>query len=128
MSEHRGFDEILLVGLFLLPAIISQFFAWSVWFGNKRPAVPNWRLLTFKWGLVSALAATVVFAVTCAHMLRTLENARGVWLIANWVGTVFWVGGLAGALTGRGWGRVTLFLWGILMFAGVFGISSAMIP
>jgi hypothetical protein len=128
MSEHREFSEILFVGLLFLPASVSLFFAWSVWIANKRPAISTWRLNTFRWGLISALVATVIFAFTCAHMFISLENSRGVWLIANWVGTIFWVAGLAGASTGRGWGKVTLFLWGILMFAGVFGVSSAMIP
>lgn len=128
MSEHREFGEVLFVGLFFLPASISLFFAWSVWIANRRPAIAMWRLNTFRWGLVSASAATVILGLTSAHMLISLENARGAWLIPNWVGAVSWVTGLAGALTGRGWGRVTLLLWGTSIFLGVFGISLAMIP
>jgi hypothetical protein len=124
----RKLNVILLVCGFLLPAAISLYFAWSVWIGNKLPAIAKWRLFAFRWGLVSALAAMGIFSVTCAHMLGALENARGIWLVANWVGIVLWVTGFTGALAGTGRGRVTLFLWGILMFAGVFGISSAMIP
>jgi hypothetical protein len=128
MTEHRDFDGILLVGVFFLPAAVSLFFAWSVWIANKRPAIATWRLATFKWGLISAPVTMAVFIPSCLHMIRTMEPARGVWLMANRLGIILWLAGFAAALTGRGWGRITLVLSGIFIFLGVFGIDLGMIP
>ena len=90
--------------------------------------IATWRLVMFRWGLIAAVMATIAFFPSCVHQLRTLEPAHGVWLIANWVGIVLWMIGLSGASTGKGWGRVTLICWGILMFVGMLGISEIMIP
>jgi hypothetical protein len=128
MSDHREFSSILLMGIFFLPAVLSLFFAWSVWIANKRPAIAMWRLDAFKWGLISASLTTAIFTSSSIQRLRTLEPAQGVWLGANWVGIVLWVISLGAALTGKGWGRIILVLWGVLIFLGVFGIDSAMIP
>lgn len=128
MSEHPDFNAILLVGLFFLPATVSLYFAWSVWIANKRPAIATWRLNTFRWGLISALVTMAIFIPSCIHMIRTLEPAKGVWLMANRLGVLLWLAGLVFALTGKGWGRITLVLWGILIFLGVFATDSAMIP
>jgi hypothetical protein len=128
MNGHREFKGILLVGLFLLPAAISLFFAWSVWVANKRPAIAMWRLTAFQWGLISALAAMAIFLPSCIHRIGTLEPDQGAWLIANWMGIAPWATGLAAAFAGKGWGRITLVLWSILIFLGVFGFDSAMIP
>jgi hypothetical protein len=124
----RKLDIFVLVGMFFLPAAVALFFAWSVWFANKRPIIAGWRLATFRWGLIAAVMATIAFSPGCVQELRTLEPAHGVLLIANWAGIVLWIIGLAGASTGKGWGRITLICWGILMFFGLFGVSSAMIP
>ena|SRR5579862_8288687 len=124
----RKLDTLVLVALFFLPAAISLFFAWSVWIANKRPTIAGWRLATFRWGLIAAVMAMIAFFPGSVQELRTLEPAHGVSLIANWAGLVLWMIGFAGALTGKGWGRITLVFWGILMFVGVFGISSVMIP
>ncbi len=98
----RKLDILLLVAMFFLPATIGLFFAWSVWIANKRPTIASWRLATFRWGLITAVMATVAFFTSCIQDLRTLEPAHGVWLIANWAGIVLWMIGLAGALTGKG--------------------------
>ncbi len=124
----RKLDILLLVAMFFLPATVALFFAWSVWVANKRPTIASWCLATFRWGLIAAVMATIAFLPGCVQDLRTLEPAHEVWLIANWAGIVLWMIGLAGALTGKGWGRITLVFWGVLMFVGVFGISSVMIP
>ena len=124
----RKLDTLVLVALFFLPAAISLFFAWSVWIANKRPTIAGWRLATFRWSLIAAVMAMIAFFPGSVQELRTLEPAHGVSLIANWAGLVLWMIGFAGALTGKGWGRITLVFWGILMFVGVFGISSVMIP
>ena len=128
MSDHREFSSILIVGIFFLPATVSLFFAWSVWIANKRPAIAAWRLNTFKWGLISASSTTAVFFLSCVRMLKTLEPAHGIWLAVNWVGIVLWVASFAAALTGKLWGRICLVLWWVLIFLGVFGTDSAMIP
>ena len=75
MLEHRQFNRILPVGLFLLPAAISPFFAWSVWVANKRPAIATWRLTAFNWVLISSLATMAIFVPSCVHMMGTLEPA-----------------------------------------------------
>jgi hypothetical protein len=77
MHWRDDFGAFVIVMVFFLPAAISLFFAWSVWISNKRPAIARWRLIAFRWGLVSAVMTTAVFAVTSVHMIRSLENATG---------------------------------------------------
>ncbi len=124
----RKLDIFVLVALFFLPAAVALFFAWSVWIANKRPTIAGWRLVTVGWGLIAAVMAMIAFFPGCVHELRTLQPAHGFWLVVNWAGIVLWMIGLAGASTGKGWGRITLICWGMLMFVGLFGVSSAMIP
>lgn len=123
----RVLNESLLLAGFFLPAAISLYFAWSVWIGNDRPAIAPWRLVAFRCGLISAVAAMAVFIPSCWYMLQTLESARGIVLAANWVSVVLWIIGVAAALAGKGLGRLALALWGVLMILGLMGIVSARI-
>jgi hypothetical protein len=128
MSEHPEFSSTLIVGVFFLPATVSLFFAWSVWIANERPAIATWRLNAFNWGLICALVTVALLIPSSVHMIRTLEPAKGVWLMVNRLGILLWFAGLVAALTGKGWGRICLVLCGVFIFLGVFGIDSAMIP
>jgi hypothetical protein len=128
MNSPAGPNAFLLALMFHLPAGIALFFAWAMWIGNRRPAIAKWRLTAFYGGLIAASVTTVIFQITSSHMLKTLENAHGIWLTANWAGAVLWLVGLAGGIAGKSWGRGTLIAWTLLMFLGEFGISSAMIP
>jgi hypothetical protein len=114
--------------LFLLPAAVTLFFAWSVWFANKRPQISLRRLSAFRWGLILASAAYVLFLIAGYHLLLTLEPAVGVWLIGDWFGLALLALSIAGAIAGRGSGRILLLCWAALMFFGVLGITGAMIP
>ena len=60
-------------------------------------------------------------------MLQTVEVTRGIVLAANWLSVGFWILGTLLALTGKGWPRLTLAGWGVLMVLGLAGIVSARI-
>jgi hypothetical protein len=128
MLEHPNFNILVITYIFLLPAIALLLFAWFFWIGNKRPIMEAWRHQVFRYGLFSAALTTILFAVSGLHLLRTLEPAQGVWLLINWFGLFIWLSALAASLSGKGWARVLLFSWGILLFVGVFGITTAEIP
>jgi hypothetical protein len=114
--------------MFFLPAVLSLVFAWSVWIANKRPVIAEWRLATFRLGLVFASAAVVLLVTSCVQMLRTLQPAQGPFLVANWLASLLWGLGASASLFGKGAGRTALFSWGLLMIIGALGASSAMIP
>ena len=128
MGEHNYLGAVGVTFLFLLPAIISLFFAWSVWIGNKRPAVSKWRLSMFKAGLIVAIVATATFFSSAAHYTMTQQIAEGIWLELNWTGAVLWLVCLAAALMGKGSGRILLLCWGIFLFVGICGLDLASIP
>ena|SRR5579863_2840733 len=128
MGEHRGFDTLVLVFVFFLPAVVSLYFAWSVWIANTRPAIAGWRRIAFQCGLIAALLTVALLGASSIDLVRTLRPAQGVWLLGNWFAAVLWVAALGAACAGKGWGRVLLLCWGILIFLGVFGLQSAMIP
>lgn len=128
MAAHIHFRAALVALLFLLPAGVSLFFARSVWFANKRPQISFWRLSAFRWGLILASATYVLFLISGYQLFLTLEPAAGVWLVADWLGLALWISGIAGAIAGRGSGRVLLLCWAALMFCGLLGISGAIIP
>lgn len=119
-------NSLLLAGFFL-PAAICLFFAWSTWIGNQLPEIPRWRRVAFQCGLVAAVFATMVFVTSCWYMLQTVEATRGIVLAANWVSLGLWILGTLLALAGRGWPRLTLAGWGLLMVLGLAGIVSARI-
>ncbi|HXO87867.1 MAG TPA: hypothetical protein VN885_04395 [Candidatus Acidoferrales bacterium] len=119
-------NSLLLAGFFL-PAAICLFFAWSTWIGNQLPEIARWRRVAFQCGLVAAVFATMVFVTSCWYMLQTVEATRGIVLIANWVSVGLWILGTFLALAGKGWPRLTLAGWGLLMVLGLAGIVSARI-
>ena len=119
-------NSLLLAGFFL-PAAICLFFAWSTWIGNQLPEIARWRRVAFQCGLVAAVFATMVFVTSCWYMLQTVEATRGIVLIANWVSVALWISGTLLALAGKGWPRLTLAGWGLLMVLGLAGIVSARI-
>jgi hypothetical protein len=119
-------NSLLLAGFFL-PAAICLYFAWSTWIGNQLPEIARWRRVAFQCGLVAAVFATMVFVTSCWYMLQTAEATRGIVLIANWVSVGLWILGTLLALAGKGWPRLTLAGWGLLMVLGLAGIVSARI-
>jgi hypothetical protein len=123
----RVLNQSLLLAGFFSPAAISLYFAWSAWIGNDRPAIALWRLVAFRCGLISAAIAMAIFIPSCWYMLQSLEAARGIVLLANWVSVALWGIGLTTSLAGKGWARLTLALWGVLMILGLMGIVSARI-
>lgn len=119
-------NSLLLAGFFL-PAAICLYFAWSTWIGNQEPEIPHWRRVAFQCGLVAAVFATMVFITSCWYMLQTVEATRGIVLAANWLSAALWILGTVLALAGKGWPRLTLAGWGLLMVLGLAGIVSARI-
>ena len=119
-------NSLLLAGFFL-PAAICLFFAWSTWIGNQLPEIARWRRVAFQCGLVAAVFATMVFVTSCWYMLQTVEATRGIVLVANWLSVGLWTLGTLLALAGKGWSRLTLAGWGLLMVLGLAGIVSARI-
>jgi nicotinamide riboside transporter PnuC len=119
-------NSLLLAGFFL-PAAICLYFAWSTWIGNRQPEIPHWRRMAFQCGLVAAVFATMVFVTSCWYMLQSAEATRGIVLAANWVSVGLWILGTVLGLAGKGWPRLTLAGWGLLMVLGLAGIVSARI-
>ena len=119
-------NSLLLAGFFL-PAAICLYFAWSTWIGEQGTEIAHWRRVAFQCGLVAAVFATMVFITSCWYMLQSVETTRGIVLAANWLSVGFWILGTLLALTGKGWPRLTLAGWGVLMVLGLAGIVSARI-
>jgi hypothetical protein len=114
--------------LFFLPAILCLVFVCCGWFANKRPSIKEWRISTFRWALILAPLATVLFFVSAVHLLVTFKPAQGPWLFFNYLAIALWALCLATAFTGKGWGRTLLIGWWILLFVGIFGADLATIP
>jgi len=119
-------NSLLLAGFFL-PAAICLYFAWSTWIGEQGNGIAHWRRVAFQCGLVAAVFATMVFITSCWYMLQSVETTRGIVLAANWLSVGFWILGTLLALAGKGWPRLTLAGWGVLMVLGLAGIVSARI-
>jgi nicotinamide riboside transporter PnuC len=119
-------NSLLLAGFFL-PAAICLYFAWSTWIDEQGTEIAHWRRVAFQCGLVAAVFATMVFITSCWYMLQTVEATRGIVLAANWLSAAFWIAGTLLALAGKGWPRLTLAGWALLMVLGLAGIVSARI-
>jgi len=124
---HR-LSASILAFFFFLPAILCLVFVCFGWFANKRPSIKEWRITTFRWALILAPLATVLFFTSAVHLLLRLKPAQGSWLLFNYLAIALWALCLAAAFTGKGWGRALLIGWWILLFVGVFGAASATIP
>jgi hypothetical protein len=125
--DHPMLGAFAFVIFLFLPALISLFMAWALWFANTRPSIPRWRLSMFRWGLVSAMLAMLLLCSSFPHYVRTSMPAQGLWLVAFWAATVCWVFGFTAAMMGKGSGRIALACWGIFTFLGAFAINLSMI-
>ena len=114
--------------LFFLPAILCLVFVCCGWFANKRPSIKEWRILIFRWALIFAPLATILFFTSAVHLLVRQKPAQGPWLFFNYFAIALWGLCLAAAFTGKSWGRALLISWGILLFVGVVGADLATIP
>jgi hypothetical protein len=113
---------------FFLPAILCLVLVCCGWFANKRPSIKEWRIVIFRWALIFALLATILFFASAVHLLARLKPAQGPWLFFNYLAIALWGLCLAAAFTGKSWGRALLISWGILLFVGVVGADLATIP
>ena len=128
MTDYRGLSIFALTAVSFLPATILLFFSWSVRISKTQVSIQKWRREAYKWGLIAASVSTAWFFVFCLNYLKTGEPAHGPWLSMNLVGFSLWVAAAAASLAGKGAGRILLFCWSIMLFLGVVGLASAMIP
>jgi hypothetical protein len=128
VTSYAGLRAAFAAFTFLLPAAVLLFFSWCVWTANKRPVMAPWRALVFRWGLILASAAYALFLLVGYHLFRTPQPASGIWQFANWLGMALWVGGMSGAIYGRGSGRVLLLCASAVAFIGIAGISMSAMP
>jgi hypothetical protein len=127
MSHTPSGSAILLAAMFLLPSIIAGFFAWATW-ADREYAISNWRRRTFRYGLFSALLATVLVLPQCSHVMKTGQGAQGWVLVFARLAAPCWVIATASALAGKGAARLLLVSWALLLFLGVLGITMATTP
>ena len=124
----RRLSASILAFFFFLPAILCLVFVCFGWAAKKKPSIREWRLATFRWGLILAVLTTFWFLCSMVQQLLTLETAQGSWLFPNRLAIALWILCLAAAFTGKSWGRALLISWAILLFVGVLGADSATIP
>jgi hypothetical protein len=127
MPDHL-LSASILAFFFFLPAILCLVFVCLGWFANKKPSIKEWRISTFRWGLILAPLATVLLFTSAVHLLLKPKPAQGPWLLFNYLAIALWALCLAAAFTGKSWGRALLISWGILVCVGVLGADLAIIP
>jgi hypothetical protein len=69
-----------------------------------------------------------LFLVTSIDQLKTRQVLPGFWSVLNLRAALFAILGFAGALAGRGWNRVRLLTWSVLLILGMFSVVTSTIP
>jgi hypothetical protein len=118
----HAFTISIFIAMVFLPAMILLYMVWSVWVANKRPKITDWRLTTFKWGLICAPVSTAALAPGAGHYLWTWGPPDMLLGVANWCGLLLWVFSLSAAFVGRGKARVLLGCWAVLAMLGLLAI------
>jgi hypothetical protein len=121
-------ESIVRATLLLAPAVIALVCASYVWAPSKYPELPAWRVKGFRWGMVLAWLATGFFMIASVDQLETRQVLPGFWSFLNLSAALLGLFALAGALSGRGWGRALLLGWGSLLVVGMLAVVASTIP
>jgi hypothetical protein len=127
VAHHLSAGVVVLVAMYLLPAIITLFFAWATW-ADRKYVISDRRRRAFISGLFSTSVAIFLLLPACSHLIETGGTGNGWFVVSARLGALCWAVGLTAALAGKGAARILLFSSGLLLFLGVFGIAVATTP
>jgi hypothetical protein len=121
-------ESVIRATLLLLPAAVALACASYVWSPSKYPELPAWRVKSFRWSRTFAWLATAFFLIASVDQIKTRQILPGFWSFVNDCAALLALLGIAGAFAGRGWGRVLMLGWGLLLVVGMLAVVATTIP
>jgi hypothetical protein len=122
------FGSVVRAALLLLPAAITLFLTSWFWKKGKQVELSQGRVRIFRFSVASAWMATVLFLVGSIDQLKTRQILPGFWSGLNLCAVFLAISALLGALAGKGWCRVLLLTWTVLLTLGLSMVVASTIP